>query len=139
MKLTSNILVVICLTVFFNLDISAQEIIPANDTTVYYSAEEYPVLIKADREYKLNEIQEFIKYKMNYPVDETECTGKVLISFYIEKDGTVSNKKFIQKLCPKIDKNSMSIVDLMEKWKPAMSGEKPIRLKVTIPFYWKIE
>lgn len=136
MKLTTKIIVLIGLTVLFKLDILAQEIIP-NDTTVYYSVDEFPILITSEREYKQGEIQEYVKQNLKYPTNGLDCIGKVYISFVVETDGTISNKKFIRKLCPGFDENAMELVDSMTTWKPGMKNNKPVRTHVPLAISWK--
>lgn len=152
MKLTWKILIIICLTIFWKLDILAQEnpnssyspiyIMDStyyNDTTVYVSVESYPILITSEKEYKIGELNEFIKMNLKYPDNGLECTGKVYISFIVEKDGCVSNKKIIRKLCPGFDEYSMQIVDLMIQWIPGKIENDTVRTLITVPVVWKIE
>jgi protein TonB len=109
------------------------------DTTVYLSVESYPVLITQEREYQIKELKEFIQMNLKYPENGMDCIGKVFISFIVEKDGSLSNKKYVRKLCPGFDENAMSVVDSMKKWKPGMINDESVRTMLTIPISWRVE
>ena len=139
MKFNMRVTVIVCLTLLFKFQISAQDNIEKVDTAEFYAAEFMPVLIMEDKEYNLDDISDYIQQNIEYPDNEHECVGKVIISFYVEKDGTISNLKYERKLCPEIDKKSMEIIKSMKTWKPAMNLGKPVRFKLIFPVIWKIE
>ena len=124
---------IILLIIFIGVNVSSQNINESDDTTLYYEVDKYPVLVTDSCEYELNELKEFINLNIQYPTNDIDCTGKVYISFVIEKNGAVSNKKFLRKLCPGFDENAMSVVDLMTVWKPGYKDNKPVRTVICIP------
>ena len=109
------------------------------DTTIYSVVDKYPVLIANDRHYDLDKIDEFIKQNVVWPFDPDDCQGRVFISMIIEKDGTVTNKEFVRKLCDRFDENSMNVIDLMTKWTPGIKNENPVRTKLILHVTWKLE
>lgn len=111
----------------------AQESDNITDSTVYILVDSLPVLIVNDKLYKIQNIKEFINENLKYPANDVDCVGRVYISFIIEKDGTVSNKKYIRKLCPGFDENAMDVIDLMRKWKPGLKDGYPVRTQLTFP------
>jgi len=134
MKQKSRTLLLICFLVFIAFDVTAQETVIANDLNVYSKVDKFPILITKEREFKLKQILDFIKLNLKYPENGIDCTGITIISFIVEKDGSISNKKFVKKLCPGFDENAMFVVDLMKQWKPGIKNNKLVRTQVTLPF-----
>ena len=59
------------------------------------------------------------------------------ISFIVEKDGSVSGKKFFRKLCEGYDEEAMKVIDMMTKWKPGLIKGVPVRTKMILPLRYK--
>ena len=82
---------------------------------------------------------------MHYPKEMKEIQGRVLVSFYVEKDGSISDVN-VERPCIKedgtsstviveqsemsaLDKEVIRVVKTMPQWKPAMLHGKPVREK----------
>ncbi len=87
------------------------------------------------------ECMNYIRKNIEYPVFEREAdiSGKVLISFIIEKDGGISSVKCIKKVSSGIDYEAMRVVKLMPKWIPATYKNKPIRMWINIPINFTLQ
>lgn len=107
------------------------------DTTIYSVVDKYPVLITKERKYKLDQINKFIEKYKAFPIDPQDCTGRVIISIVVEKDGTIKYKDYVLKLCPDFDKSSMNVVNLMKIWKPGIKDGKRVRTKINLTIKWK--
>ncbi len=116
-----------------------KERIEKEDTMVCLIVEEYPILITDNREYKPEDLKEFILKHIRYPANGDDCMGSVYISFVVEKDGTISNKEFERKLCDSFDEEAMKVIDLMTKWKPGFINDKSVRTKMTLPLRYRYE
>jgi protein TonB len=66
------------------------------------------------------------------------CQGKVYISFIVEKDGSISNKKFAKQLCSGFDEKAMEVIELMKTWQPGTIDQEPVRTLVTIPINFEL-
>jgi hypothetical protein len=138
MKIPLNIAILFWLVILTNSKTNSQNIVPIIDTTIYYDVDQYPILITEQREYELKDLKEFIKLNIKYPDNGMDCQGKVYISCVVEKDGHISSKKYIRKLCKGFDENALSVVDLMKKWKPGYKNNKPVRTWIVIPIGFTI-
>jgi protein TonB len=80
----------------------------------------------------------FLKANLKYPViaKEAGITGTVLISFLIEKDGTVTNIKVLHSLGGGCNVEAIRVVSIMPKWTPARQKGKPIRTQFQIPLFF---
>ena len=122
------------------LSLKAQQVsIPnnqANDTTIYNKVDKDP-------EYNggVEKLNKFLSDNLIYPKDEGEQTiqGKVIITFIIEKDGSLSNLKIVRGLSPKIDKESLRVLMLSPNWIPGFINGYPVRCLYTLPLQFSFE
>ena len=77
----------------------------------------------------------FIEYNLIYPklAEKTNISGKVIVQFYINEDGTVSDVKVAKSIGGGCDEEAMRIVNMMPKWKPGMQCNKPLRTFLRLP------
>ena len=97
-----------------------------------------PILLTEDKNYEITELKYFIAENIRFPQNE-DCTGAVYISFVVEKNGTISNKNFVRKLCDGYDKEAMKVIDLMTNWKPGLIKGIPVRTHITLPLRYIYE
>lgn len=84
-------------------------------------------------------LYQFIAANIKYPGRPDQCvTGKVIVSFVIEKDGTVSDAKVVRKLAPNFDDEALRVVKLMPKWKPGRQEGKPVRVQFNLPINFNL-
>lgn len=109
------------------------------DTMVCLVVEEYPILLTDERKYKMIELEDYVKKQIIYPKYEKGCEGTVFISFIVEKDGSVSRKKYLRKLCIEQNKEAMRILDLMKKWEPGKVKNNVVRTQIILPIRYEHE
>ena len=78
--------------------------------------------------------------KENVKMPDEECvTGRVIVTFNIGKDGTISDAKVTKSLSPACDKEALRVVNAMPKWHPGkLLGEARV-VKYTIPVNFRAE
>ena len=86
-------------------------------------------------------LMKFVKEHINYPAYEKEAdiSGRVLVRFVIEKDGSVSNVEILKKVSPGIDKEAKRVIESMPKWTPAKNNGKPVRLWFNMPINFTLQ
>jgi TonB family protein len=60
-------------------------------------------------------------------------TGRVVIGFTINIDGSLGNYKILRSISPATDSEALRVIKLSPKWKPATSNGKPMASNFTIP------
>ncbi len=77
----------------------------------------------------------YFREQVKYPADakEKKIQGRVLVKFIVEKDGSVSNVKVVQKAYPSLDAEALRVVKAMPKWQPGKHEGKAVRVKYNIP------
>lgn len=118
----------------FQVAFSQNQLSIESDTTVYREVQISPILTTIEREYKSDELQKFISTNYKFPLDHRiNCKGLIVMSFIIEKDGTISSIRFEKKLCKLFDDEAMRMVKTMTSWQPALINCKPVRYKMYLP------
>lgn len=77
----------------------------------------------------------FLCEQIRYPAEAAEdgASGKVIVQFVIEKDGSVSNVKVLRGKHPALDREAVRVVKLMPDWTPGRLGDKPVRCIYCLP------
>ena len=82
---------------------------------------------------------EFIANNLRWPGDDDSCIqGRVVVSFIVEKDGSLTDVKVIKSLDPAFDKEAIRVVKSMPKWEPGMWRGKPARVHYCIPIKFRL-
>jgi len=85
---------------------------------------------------------EFMKWltrNLRYPTsaEEKKIEGKVIVSFIVNKNGSISDIKIIKSLDPDCDSEVLRVMKKMPKWKPGTEKGRPVRSEYVIPIIFK--
>lgn len=88
-----------------------------------------------------NGIINYLQKTMQYPKDAQEkgLQGRVICSFIIEKDGSITNAEVMQGIEPSLDQEALRVVNAMPKWSPGMQRGKAVRVKYTVPLTFTLQ
>lgn len=77
----------------------------------------------------------FLERNLRYPGQATDAgkSGKVWVSFIVEKDGQISNILVDKGAGYGMDEEALRVLKLSKKWKPGMQNGQPVRVKYTLP------
>ena len=86
------------------------------------------------------EMMKFLSENVKYPEAAMKAgtQGRVLVTFIVEADGTVTNIKVVKKVSDEIDAEAVRVIKAMPKWKPGMQNGKVVRVKYTIPVSFRL-
>lgn len=86
------------------------------------------------------ELFKYLAYNMIYPADaaKNKVEGRVLVTFVIEHDGSISNVNVVNSVYPSLDKEAIRVVSEMPKWIPGKANVKTVRVKYTIPITFRL-
>lgn len=121
------LLVMVCA---FSLNVNAQEKKSDNSDVVFTVVEneaEFPGGVEA--------MNRFMAENIKYPTlaKQKNIEGKVIISFIVEKNGTLSDIRTIKDIGEGCGDEGVRIVKLMPKWKPAKQKGQPVRQQFLLP------
>ena len=83
-------------------------------------------------------LEAWIQENKQYPEGCRE-SGRVIVSFMIQEDGTVTDGKVIKSVCPELDQEALRLVSIMPKWAPGSIGGKRMPMRYTMPVTFNLE
>lgn len=64
--------------------------------------------------------------------------GRVIVTFVIERDGSVSDVKMLRSVDPSLDKEAIRLVKSMPKWIPGKKDGASVRTQYTLPVMFRL-
>ena len=126
---------VLAILLMVNTNAMAQNKKAANDK-VLEKAEVMPEFPGGDQA-----LFDFVSKNVVYPEEakDKEIAGRVLVSFVVEKDGSIGEVKVVQGIGGGCDEEAVRVVKAMPKWKPGKDKGKPVRVSYVMPFTFKLQ
>lgn len=83
----------------------------------------------------IDALGQFLASNIKYPQEakEEKITGKVIITFVVEKDGSINDIKILRDIGYGCGEEAKRVVKLMPKWKPAKQRGKFVRQQFVLP------
>ena len=80
-------------------------------------------------------LSNFIKRTLQYPVEaqKKNITGKVYVTFVVEKDGTISNPRLLRDIGGGCGQEAIRIVRMMPRWVPGIHKGKEVCVQYNMP------
>ena len=80
-------------------------------------------------------LMKYIQKHVKYPAiaKEYNITGKVYVSFIVDKSGKVTNVKIVRGVDKNLDAEAVRVVKSLPKYKPGKQRGKAVRVMFTIP------
>ena len=108
----------------------AIEIIEEDDEEIFMVVENMPKFPGGDLG-----LMKYIQKNVKYPpiAKEYNITGKVYISFVVDKSGSVTNVKVVRGVDKNLDAEAVRVIKSLPKYKPGKQRGKPVRVMFTVP------
>ncbi len=145
---------VLALLLIVNARASAQQMKKTDETVYEFSTKDITNIKKVDNDsiYQIVEVMpefpggtekmmDYLSKNIKYPeaAKEKGISGRVFLSFVIEKDGAVSNVKVAKGIGKECDDEALRVVKAMPKWKPGLQKGKPVRVNYMLPIFFKLD
>ena len=84
---------------------------------------------------------EFLAQNVNYPTEAEKANiqGRVIATFVVEKDGSISNAKVVKSIDPLLDAEALRVINAMPNWLPGKQNGKEVRVKYTVPISFHLQ
>lgn len=88
-----------------------------------------------------NALLKYLYSSVKYPRSARKygITGRALVQFVVEKDGSVGDIKVLRGYCRDISNSITKTVKKMPRWKPGLQDGEPVRVIYTLPVVFKLE
>ena len=102
------------------------------DNTIYDVVEQQPMFP--------GNVRAWLGSHLKYPVvaEENGIQGTVVITFVVEKNGSISNVNVVRSVDPSLDREAVRVVKSMPRWTPGTQKGVPVRVKYTLPISFKL-
>ena len=83
----------------------------------------------------------YIEENLVYPekAKEDSITGKVVVRFVVEADGSITNVEVIRSSNKILDKEAVRVIKNMPKWIPGKQEKTPVRMVMVVPINFQME
>ncbi|MCI1778905.1 MAG: TonB family protein [Bacteroidales bacterium] len=103
-----------------------------------FDVDERATFMHGDEKAFLNRwVYKYMKYPERAVKDRV--SGVVEVQFVINKDGNVSDVKITHSVSPEIDAEVLKVVSASPKWMPAMLKGTPVKVRTSIPVYFRLK
>lgn len=83
---------------------------------------------------------EYLSQNVKYPEDakQQKIEGRVIATFVVETDGSISNVEVVKPAFPSLDAEAVRVLSGMPKWTPGKQSGKVVRVKYTVPISFNL-
>lgn len=80
-------------------------------------------------------LMQYLANNIKYPVvaQENGVQGRVVVSFVVERDGSITDVQVVRSVDPSLDHEAQRVVRSMPKWIPGKQNGKAVRVKYNVP------
>jgi protein TonB len=88
----------------------------------------------------LEKFRDWVQKRANYPqmAQDNGISGKVFLTFVVERDGTVSNVKVVKGVDKLLDDEAVKAIQASPKWSPGLQRGRPVRVRFYIPLVFTL-
>jgi periplasmic protein TonB len=117
---------------FFNNDDKEEE----EADHIFINAEQQPAPVGG-----LEAFYKFIQKEMRYPAQARRMgiEGRVYVEFVVDKDGSLTMIKLLKGIGAGCDEEAVRVLKEAPKWMPGKQRGRPVRVKMTVPIFFKLQ
>lgn len=86
-------------------------------------------------------MEKYLNDNIKYPKQarENDVQGRVVVSFVVERDGTLSNIRVVRSVDPLLDKEANRVISSMPRWKPGKKDGNEVRVRYKLPVKFRLK
>ena len=86
-------------------------------------------------------LMSWLSQNIKYPTVAAEngISGRVIVQFVVERDGSITDVRVARGVDPYLDKEATRVVKMMPHWIPGKQNGAPVRVKYTVPVVFKLQ
>ncbi len=104
---------------------------------IFVKVEEMPTFQGGD----LNKFRAWVGSKLRYPqiAQENNITGRVILKFVIEKDGSLTKIQVLMSPDQSLSDEAVRVLKTSPKWKPGKQRNQSVRVSYTLPVDFQLQ
>jgi len=86
-------------------------------------------------------LMQFLNSHIKYPVvaEENGIQGRVVCTFVVERNGSITDVRVIKSVDPSLDKEAVRVLKSMPSWIPGKQNGSAVRVKYTVPVTFRLQ
>jgi len=86
-------------------------------------------------------LMKYLNDHIKYPVvaEENGIQGRVICTFVVERDGSITDVKVMKSVDPSLDKEAIRVLKSMPHWIPGKQNGSAVRVKFTVPVTFRLQ
>jgi len=116
--------------------LTVKDTVPKNEGPVFTSVEQVPEFPGG-----LDAFIAFISKNIKYPAEarQNKVQGRVIISFIVENDGSLSNVHVARGIGYGADEEALRVIKASPNWKPGIQNGHPVRVTYSVPISFSLD
>lgn len=125
------------MTVFGLATVSAQKTVVAKKNQQVFDVVEQMPQYPGGKE----ALFKYLSTNVKYPEDaaKKKVEGRVIASFVVETDGSITDVEVSKKAFPSLDAEAVRVLKGMPKWEPGRQKGKPVRVRYVVPVNFRLK
>ncbi|MDO5446721.1 MAG: energy transducer TonB [Prevotellaceae bacterium] len=89
----------------------------------------------------MSALMQYLSKHIKYPVvaEENGIQGRVIVTFVVEKNGSITDVQVVKSVDPSLDKEAVRVVKSMPNWIPGKQNGSAVRVKYTLPVTFRLQ
>ena len=89
----------------------------------------------------MSALMQYLNKHIKYPVvaEENGIQGRVIVTFVVEKNGSITDVQVVKSVDPSLDKEAVRVVKSMPNWIPGKQNGQSVNVKYTVPVMFKLQ
>ncbi len=86
-------------------------------------------------------LMQYLSSHIKYPVvaEENGIQGRVVCTFVVERNGSISDVRVVKSVDPSLDKEAVRVIKGMPNWIPGKQNGSAVRVKYTVPVTFRLQ
>ncbi len=86
-------------------------------------------------------LMQYLSSHIKYPVvaEENGIQGRVVCTFVVERNGSISDVRVVKSVDPSLDKEAVRVIKGMPTWIPGKQNGSAVRVKYTVPVTFRLQ
>lgn len=86
-------------------------------------------------------LMQYFSSNIKYPVvaQENGVQGRVVVSFVVERDGSITDVQVARSVDPSLDREAQRLVRSMPRWIPGKQNGQAVRVKYNVPVAFRLQ
>ncbi len=104
---------------------------------IFVKVEKMPTFMGGD----ISKFRSWVASKLRYPqlAQENNITGRVLLKFVVEKDGTLTNIQVLQSPDKSLADEAIRVLKTSPRWEPGKQRNQSVRVFYTLPVDFQLQ